>query len=392
MCTKHKIRMKFIKSLIFAFVSLLLLINPNRSLQAQEGKDLYAVCSACHTIGGGRLIGPDLKGVNERHDEAWLIKFIQNSQAVIQSGDEKAVALFAEYNNIPMPPNDLTDDQVRTLLAYIKDYNPEAATTETTAPTEEIQSVPEVQTYGEPAYVRKANARNFGTTFFIALFLFVLAIADLIFTRLIKAKFVHIIVMLISVFIMGEIVILEAQGLGRQQYYEPVQPIEFSHKVHAGQNQIDCMYCHTTATESMHAGIPSPQLCMNCHTVVKSGKLTGTEEIAKIYQAIETQTPIEWIKVHNVPDHVFFSHAQHVSVGQIDCNECHGPVETMDRIMQVNDLSMGWCIDCHRTKEVNFENNFYKDYTKLHEELNAGKRSRITVDLVGGEDCQKCHY
>jgi hypothetical protein len=192
---------------------------------------------------------------------------------------------------------------------------------------------------------------------------------------------------------MGEIIVVEAQGLGRQQYYSPDQPIAFSHKVHAGQNKIDCKYCHTSTDESMHAGIPSAQLCMNCHTVVKSGKTTGTTEIAKIYKAIETKKPIEWVQVHNLPDHVFFSHAQHVNVGKLECKQCHGPVETMDRIMQVEDLGMGWCIECHRTTEVQFEtNNFYKNYAKLHEELNAGKRSRITVDNIGGNDCQKCHY
>jgi cytochrome c2 len=390
MCTYHKIKMKVRKHFVLLATLLLFITSINTQLQAQEGKDMFAVCAACHTIGGGRLIGPDLAEVTERRDEAWLIKFIQNSQEMIQSGDEDAVALFAEYNNIPMPPNNLTDDEVRTLLSYIKNFDASAETKTEAAPVEESHSATE--SYTEPTYLRKANARNYGTTFFIALILFILALADLIVTRFIKAKFVHVILILITVFIMGEIVVIEAQGLGRQQYYEPEQPIAFSHKVHAGQNKIDCMYCHTTANESMHAGIPSTQLCMNCHSVVKSGKTTGTEEIAKIYASLESQTPIEWIKVHNLPDHVFFSHAQHVEVGQLDCNECHGPIETMDRVMQVNDLSMGWCIDCHRTKEVQFTNNFYKDYAKLHEEINAGKRSKVTVDQIGGDDCQKCHY
>ncbi len=387
----HKIKMKTIKQLVLLSTIFLFITTSFTQVQAQEGKELFTVCAACHTIGGGKLIGPDLAGVNDRHDEAWLIKFIQNSQAMIQAGDEIAVKLFAEYNNIPMPPNNISDDQVRTLLNYIKNFEAGEAPAKV---EEEVAAVKEYtsETTYEPTYLRKANSRNYGTTFFIALILFILALADLIVTRLIKAKFVHVIVLLITVFIMGEVIVIEAQGLGRQQYYEPEQPIAFSHKVHAGQNKIDCFYCHTTAKESMHAGIPSTQLCMNCHTVVKSGTMTGTEEIAKIYASMETQTPIEWIKVHNVPDHVYFSHAQHVEVGQISCNECHGPVETMDRIMQVSDLSMGWCIDCHRTKEVQFTNNFYKDYAKLHEEINSGKRSKITVDLIGGEDCQKCHY
>ena len=132
---------------------------------------------------------------------------------------------------------------------------------------------------------------------------------------------------------------------------------------------------------------------MNCHNVVKSGAKTGTSEISKIYAAMESGKSIEWIKVHNVPDHVYFNHAQHVNVGKLDCKQCHGEVEKMDRIVQEKSLGMGWCIECHRTTEVQFmENDFYKNYTKLHEELNAGIRSRITVDNIGGNDCQKCHY
>ncbi|PKP31150.1 MAG: hypothetical protein CVU00_12975 [Bacteroidetes bacterium HGW-Bacteroidetes-17] len=389
MCTYHKIKMKLIKHFVFLTTLLLFTTMTITKIQAQEGKDLFTVCAACHTIGGGKLIGPDLKGVNDRQDEAWLIKFIQNSQALVQAGDEIAVKLFAENNNIPMPPNNLTDDQVRTLLKYIEEFD---ATKVVASTVQEKPAETVSENIIEPSYLRKADARKYGTTFIIVLILIMLALADLFVTRFIKAKFVHLIVILIAIFIMGEIIVIEAQGIGRQQYYEPEQPIAFSHKIHAGQNKIDCLYCHSTATKSMHAGIPSTQLCMNCHTVVKSGKITGTEEIAKIYKSLETQTPIEWIKVHNVPDHVFFSHAQHVEVGKISCNECHGPVETMDRMMQVSDLSMGWCIDCHRTREVQFTNNFYKDYKKLHEEINSGKRSRVTVDLVGGEDCQKCHY
>jgi len=382
--------MKLIRHFVFLTTFLLFITTPITKIYAQEGKDLFTVCAACHTIGGGKLVGPDLKGVNDRHDEAWLIKFIQNSQVLVKAGDPAALKLFNDNNNIPMPPNNLSDDQVRIVLKYIKDFDATKVTASAIAEEKPAETVSENAI--EPSYLKKADARKFGTTFIIVLILFVLAFVDLFITRFIKAKFVHLIVILITIFIMGEIIVIEAQGIGRQQYYQPEQPIAFSHKIHAGQNKIDCLYCHATAKESIHAGIPPTQLCMNCHTVVKSGKITGTEEIAKIYKAIETQKPIEWIKVHNLPDHVFFSHAQHVEVGKISCNECHGPVETMDRIMQVSDLSMGWCIDCHRTKEVQFTNNFYKDYKKLHEEINSGKRSRVTVDLVGGEDCQKCHY
>jgi len=132
---------------------------------------------------------------------------------------------------------------------------------------------------------------------------------------------------------------------------------------------------------------------MNCHSQVKKGKKTGTEEIAKIYAAVEQQKPIEWVKVHNLPDHVYFNHAQHVNVGKLECQQCHGEVEKMDEIIQVNDLSMGWCIVCHRTQSVQFASNkFYEQYTQLHQKLKNGERSAVTVLDIGGDECQKCHY
>jgi len=132
---------------------------------------------------------------------------------------------------------------------------------------------------------------------------------------------------------------------------------------------------------------------MNCHNVVREGRHSGTEEIAKIYKAIESGKPVEWVRVHNLPDHTYFNHAQHVNAGKLDCEACHGDVKTMDRIKQVQQLSMGWCIDCHRTTEVQFrENDFYQKFTRLHEELNSGQRVRVTVEDVGGTECARCHY
>ena len=145
--------------------------------------------------------------------------------------------------------------------------------------------------------------------------------------------------------------------------------------------------------ESKSAGIPGTNVCMNCHNVVKKGKITGEVEIAKVLDSWNTKKPIEWIKVHNLPDHVWFSHAQHVNVGKRQCQECHGKVEEMDRVVQVESLGMGWCIDCHRNTNVQFkENEFYKEFAKYHEEMNAGLRSRVTVDDIGGNNCQTCHY
>lgn len=366
---------------------------------AQNGEKHWQVCSACHTIGGGDLIGPDLKGITERRDEDWLIRFIQNSQEVIKSGDPIAVQVYEEYNKIPMPPNDLSDDEVRDLLAYIDavgdgTFESEMETKEVVVVEDEEQLTPEERYAAEILEYKIERGRNYGAPFWISFVLFIIVLFDLVITKFIKAKFVHVVIMVVAALIMVEVIVTEAIALGRQEGYSPDQPVDFSHKIHAKQNKIDCRYCHHIVDDSKHAGIPSPQLCMNCHNVVREGKKTGKEEIAKIYAAIENKQPIEWVRVHNLPDHVYFSHAQHVNIGGLDCTECHGNVEDMDRIIQVNDLSMGWCIKCHRETEVTqFETNeFYQQYVKLHEKLKSGETDMITVEDIGGNDCQKCHY
>lgn len=375
------------------FVILILVSLFGLRVQAQEdGKQLFQVCAACHTIGKGKLIGPDLQGVTERLDRAWLKPFILNSQEVVASGDEYAVKKFEEFNKIPMPPNNFSDEQLEVLLDYIENFDQDAVTSPASETTEET-AVEEQIADTEFMAEQDRPYDNLQISFIISLALIFLALFDLFITRFIKAKVLHIMVMLISLAIAGEVVIKEAQFLGRQQYYSPDQPIAFSHKVHAADNKIDCKYCHFTADESRHAGIPPMQLCMNCHNVVKNGTYTGTEEIAKINSSIERGKPTQWIKVHNLPDHVYFNHAQHVNIGKIDCAECHGDVESMDRVMQVYDLSMGWCINCHRNTEVQFiDNDFYARYEEMHKKLESGEINRITVNSIGGNDCQKCHY
>jgi mono/diheme cytochrome c family protein len=196
-----------------------------------------------------------------------------------------------------------------------------------------------------------------------------------------------------------------ATALGRQQNYMPDQPIAFSHELHAGINKIDCRYCHSGAEKGKSAVIPSLNVCMNCHYDVKKGPsgASGTAEIAKIYKHIgfnaETnayegeQEPIEWVRIHNLPDHVYFNHSQHVKVGEIECQTCHGPVEEMEVMYQYEDLSMGWCINCHRETEVQFTSNaFYDGYDELHRKLETGELDAVHVKDIGGTECQKCHY
>ncbi|MCF8349399.1 MAG: c-type cytochrome [Bacteroidales bacterium] len=394
------LKRNILKNQVLTRISILILLlfsSPFINSQTLEDEKNFQQCKACHTIGGGKLVGPDLIGISERREEVWLMKFIQNSQELIQSGDELAIQVFNENMKIPMPAHNLTDDQVRGILAYIASGGKVAGAETVVAPESTEASSTEMEAAEETvkllAEMKRDSRRNMRSTFIIMIVLLLISLFDLVVTKLVKARWIHIIIILTSLTIVGELIFVEATSLGRQQYYQPDQPVAFSHKVHAGQNKIDCQYCHFTADKSMYAGIPPVETCMNCHAQVKKGKKTGTEEIAKIYAAIEQKKPIEWVKVHNLPDHVYFNHAQHVNVGKLECQQCHGEVEKMDEIIQVNDLSMGWCIDCHRTQSVQFANNkFYEQYTQLHQKLKNGERSAVTVLDIGGDECQKCHY
>ncbi len=185
----------------------------------------------------------------------------------------------------------------------------------------------------------------------------------------------------------------ESIMLGRSPGYQPDQPIKFSHQVHVTDNQIDCMYCHHTAGTSKTANIPSTSLCMNCHIVVREGTHSGRFEIDKIVEAHEQGQSVEWIRVHDLPDHVFFSHAQHVGAGKLDCNQCHGEVENMHIVRQVEDLSMSWCLECHRSTKVDFiENDYYSIFEAFHGDLEKGVRDSILAVNTGANDCMKCHY
>lgn len=232
----------------------------------------------------------------------------------------------------------------------------------------------------------------------IVLFLFlvvllIFALLDLIFFHKIKYRFVAVLILLVSISLQAKMITEAAIRLGRSQNYAPDQPIKFSHKVHAGVNKIDCKYCHSTAEYSKSAGIPAMELCMNCHVLVREGARSGKFEIAKVVEANETKKPVEWIRLHNLPDHVFFSHAQHVSIAKVDCQKCHGQVQEMDIMRQNSDLSMGWCINCHRDTKVNFKDNAYYDsYMKLHDELKSGKIDTVRAVNIGANDCMRCHY
>lgn len=223
--------------------------------------------------------------------------------------------------------------------------------------------------------------------------LMLLAIIDLLFTRKISFKGIHVFILLVGIAVHGQFAMAEAQRLGRTEGYAPDQPIKFSHLIHAGENEIDCKYCHFTADYSLTANFPANSLCLNCHSVIRNGTNSGAFEINKIHRAAETGEPVEWIRIHKLPDHSFFSHAQHVNAAELDCAECHGEVESMHILQQVEDLSMGWCLTCHRDNEVDFlDNPYFEIYERLHEKIKNGEIDGVTAADLGGEDCMSCHY
>lgn len=191
-----------------------------------------------------------------------------------------------------------------------------------------------------------------------------------------------------------------AQDLGTQVAYAPEQPIKFNHKLHAGQYGIQCQYCHTGVEKGKSANLPSLGTCMNCHNYINKGPQYGNTEIAKIYEYLDydptkpinerygnNAKPVEWIRIHNLPDHVYFNHQQHVVAGKLDCANCHGAVNQMERLQQSSTLEMGWCINCHREKQVDTENPYYQgtfEFVKEHD--------KYTVATLGGLECSKCHY
>ncbi len=179
-----------------------------------------------------------------------------------------------------------------------------------------------------------------------------------------KVKLALVFLVFLSIGIIG---VYSARGIGFREGYSPIQPINFSHKTHAGVNQIQCQYCHYASKESRHAGIPPTELCMNCHTKTKS----QSTEILKIRTALKDKKNIEWIRVHNLPDYAYFNHSQHVEVGKVSCQACHGEVQNMERIAQNGKMNMGWCIECHRGNEISPP----KDHKS-----------------AAGGDCARCHY
>jgi mono/diheme cytochrome c family protein len=416
------LRKHFVSVLILC-AGLVLLSSTLKAADPAKGKALFQQdCASCHNV-HKKLTGPALKGIEERwSDKKLLHQWIHNSAAVLATGDVYANNLFNEYNKLAMTPfPSLSDADIDDILAYIA----------VEGAKEPGGPKPEAGAAGAGAAKESGdNSLLFG------IITLVLAVVALILMQInsnlnklasdkegiatvepvpfYKNKAYIALCILVLFIVGGYFTINGAIGLGRQKDYMPEQPIFYSHKVHAGINQINCLYCHSAAEKGNFAMIPSENVCMNCHKAIdtyngpelfthEGKKVNGTAEIQKLYDyvgwdaAVKQYTkpgkPIEWVKIHNLPAHVYFNHSQHVVAGKQQCQTCHGNIQDMDEVFQFADLSMGWCVNCHRTTKVQFnDNKYYSIFEQFHKEIRDGKIDSVTVEMVGGTECQKCHY
>lgn len=457
---------------------LLSLLVFSQTLMAQEavvdieaGKALFRNnCASCHNKNmKDDMTGPALGGVEERwadYPREDLYSWINNSQKMINDGHPRAKELWADWSPVVMNNFNLSPDEIENIIGYINDVinNPKV-----------VGGVGTSTTGGE---VAATDYTSWYIVLAVILGLLALVLARILsnlnymvqvregnaparrqtIAEMLTSKGVIAFVLFALVVLGGYTTVNNAISLGRQQGYQPEQPIKFSHATHAGLQKIDCQYCHDGARRSKHSVIPAANTCMNCHKAIKVGSQYGTAELTKIYASIgydptsdkyidnyeslsqeevsriykswisnthiksgeagdaeevandqwdaivealtdptvgdnTVQGPIEWVRIHNLPDHAYFNHAQHVSVGKVECQTCHGQVEEMELVAQHAPLSMGWCINCHRQTEVQFaDNDYYKSYENYHKEIANGERDKVTVEDIGGLECQKCHY
>ena len=420
----HKSFSKIFFSLAFVLVTSLSAFSQD----AAKGKELFNTnCAACHKL-DGKATGPALRDVASKFDKEWLFKWIKNSGELIKSGDAQAVKVFEENNKVPMPAfPQLSDEDIDNILAYTSEQAPAAPAAVPGAP---------VAATGDVAADDSGVSNNIilGVLSLVMMMLVVmLFLVNNMLTKITGAKGLEVaqkdrsvmnifkayaknqFLVLVSAILLLLVSAYFAYGwmmqIGVDQGYEPVQPIHYSHRIHAGENGIDCKYCHSAARVGKHSNIPSLNVCMNCHkNISEVAETTATEEyskafydgeIAKLYDAVGWDKslqkytgktkPVKWVRIHNLPDHVYFNHSQHVTVAGVECQTCHGPVEEMEIMKQHAPLTMGWCINCHRETNVKVEDNAY--YKKIHEELSKKYGvSQLTAAQMGGLECGKCHY
>jgi mono/diheme cytochrome c family protein len=391
----------------------------------EKGKALFNTnCAACHKL-DAKATGPALRGVGSKHDKAWFYKWVHNSGDLIKSGDPAAVKLFEDNNKVPMTPfPQLSEADIDNIIAYASEPKPAAAA----APVG-----------GEKLPGASANEGGISNNVILGALSLIMAILIVmlflvnnvlrkvaaangisvapkeptlpIWKAFVKNQFLVLVTSIFLLLASGFFVYGYLMQVGVDQEYSPIQPIHYSHRIHAGSNGINCNYCHSAARVGKSAGIPSLNVCMNCHkNISEVSDTTATaeyskafydKEIAKLYKAVgwdkdnqkytgKTE-PVKWVRIHNLQSFVYFNHSQHVNVAGVECQTCHGPVQTYEIQKQFAPLTMKWCIDCHRKTEVKMEGNDY--YAKIHEQLSKKYGvEKLTAAQMGGLECGKCHY
>jgi len=392
---------------------------------AAKGKDIFNTnCAACHKL-DAKATGPALRGVGSKYEKAWLYKWIHNSADLIKSGDAAAVKVFEENNKIPMTGfPQLSEADIDNIIAYTME--PKAAAP---APVAGVK-VPGAE---------DANAGGISNnvilgalSLIMAILIVMLIMVNNVLRKVAAANGINVDpkeprLSLWKAFARNQFLVLVAaiflilssaffvygylMQVGVDQDYSPVQPIHFSHRIHAGSNGINCNYCHSSARKSKHSGIPSLNVCMNCHkNISEVSDTTATadyskdfydKQIGELYKAVgwdkDNQkytgktNPVKWVRIHNLQSFVYFNHSQHVTVAGVECQTCHGPVQTYEIQKQFAPLTMKWCVDCHRKTDVKMEGNDY--YKKIHEQLSKKYGvDKLTAAQMGGLECGKCHY
>ena len=424
LCKQTVRRISLLAFLFFGFSAI--------KISAQDGKALFiSKCASCHNVfkeGTGPMLGGVLNKDPYNGDITKIYHWIRNVNTLVES-DQHYKDLKAKYNSVmtQFPESALSNKDIDAIIAYVEQ-------TFAAGP-------PGGKKSGEGGEETKSTGQNaviFGViSLILALIAMILMQVNSNLKKLSDDKEgilrpdpvpfyrnkAYIALLALLFFVVGGYYVTKgAIGLGRMKDYQPVQPIYYSHKVHAGINQISCLYCHGAAWDSKHAAIPSVNVCMNCHKGIQEyakgpklydedGKeINGTAEIAKLYKAAgfdpakaaswdaTKAKPVEWVKIHNLPDHVYFNHSQHVRAGKVQCQTCHGEITAMDEVKQVSELSMGWCINCHRQSKIDFNysdstgNKFYSIYEKFHNDIKNHKMDSVSVKDIGGLECQKCHY